>query len=145
VGVVKASSKVLGIVGSTMQWTFFFTPSYTKVLALVVDSAPFGSKVVVVCQGGGCPFHKRSLPIHKPKRCHRTSKHKCSPPPRSATVHLLARFRGHHLQVGARITIKVVRSHWIGKYYAFVMRARHAPKVQIACLAPGSSRPGVGC
>jgi adhesin/invasin len=145
VGVVKASAEVLGIVGSTMQWTFLFTPSYTKVLALVVDSAPFGSSVVIQCKGGGCPFTKRSLPVNKPKPCHRTSKHKCSPPSRSGTIHLLARFRGHHLQVGARIMVKVVRPHWIGKYYAFVMRARRAPQVQVACLAPGSSRPGVGC
>ena len=145
VGVVKASAKVLGIVGSTMQWTFLFTPSYTKVLALVVNSAPFGSRVVIQCKGGGCPFHKRSLPIHRPKPCHRTAKHKCSPSPKTATVHLLARFRGDHLQVGARIMIKVVRARWIGKYYGFVMRARRAPKIRVACLAPGSSRPGVGC
>jgi adhesin/invasin len=144
VGVVKASVKVLGIIGSTMQWTFFYTPSYTKVLALAVNSAPVGATVVLQCKGGGCPFAKRSMPVPKPKPCKKTSKHKC-PPKRSVTIHLMPRFHNHHLRVGAQIMVRVVRSHWIGKYYAFVMRARRAPKVQVECLAPGSSRPGVGC
>jgi hypothetical protein len=144
VGVVRASAKVLGIIGSTMQWTFFFTPTYTKVLALAVNSAPIGATVVVQCKGGGCPFAKRSLPVRKPKPCKRTSKRKC-PRKRSVTIHLMPRFHNHHLRVGARIMVRVVRSHWIGKYYSFVMRARQAPKIQVECLAPGSSRPGVGC
>jgi len=144
VGVVKGSAKVLGIIGSTMQWTFFYTPSYTKVLALAVNSAPIGATVILQCTGGGCPFAKRSMPVRKPKPCKRTSKHRC-PQKRSVTIHLMPRFHNHHLRVGARITVRVVRSHWIGKYYAFVMRARQAPKVQVECLAPGSSHPGVGC
>ncbi len=144
VGVVKAPAKVLGIIGSTMQWTFFYTPSYTKVLALAVNSAPIGATVILQCKGGGCPFAKRSMPVRKPKPCKRTSKHKC-PRKLSVTIHLMPRFHNHHLRVGARIMVRVVRSHWIGKYYAFVMRARQAPRVQVECLAPGSSRPGVGC
>jgi adhesin/invasin len=144
VGVVRASAKVLGIIGSTMQWTFFYTPSYTKVLALAVNSAPIGATVVLQCKGGGCPFAKRSLRVRKPKPCKRTSKHKCRQK-RSVTIHLMPRFHNHHLSVGARIMVRVVRSHWIGKYYSFVMRARQAPKVEVECLAPGSSRPGVGC
>jgi hypothetical protein len=144
VGVVKASAKVLGIIGSTMQWTFFFTPSYTKVLALAVNSAPIGATVILQCKGGGCPFAQRSMRVRKPKPCKRTSKHKC-PSKRSMTIHLMPRFHNHHLRVGARIMVRVVRSHWIGKYYAFVMRARQAPRVEVDCLAPGSSRPGVGC
>jgi hypothetical protein len=143
VGVVHASAKVLGIIGSTMQWTFFYTPSYTKVLALAVNSVPIGATVVLQCTGGGCPFAKRSLPV-RAKPCKRTSKHKC-PQKRSVTIHLMPRFHNHHLRVGARIMVRVVRSHWIGKYYSFVMRARQAPRVQVDCLAPGSSRPGVGC
>jgi hypothetical protein len=34
---------------------------------------------------------------------------------------------------------------YIGKYYSFTVRARQQPTVKIACLAPESSLPGVGC
>jgi len=144
---VKASRLVLGTVTSIMQWTFFYTPSYTKVLALVVNGAPVGAVVLIQCHGGGCPFAKRSVTVSKRRPCKFSRKHAC--PPRSfRTVDLIARFphlRNQHLQIGARVMVKIIRSRWIGKYYAFVMRARHAPRVEISCLAPGVSRPGVGC
>jgi len=144
---VKASRLVLGTVTSIMQWTFFYTPSYTKVLALVVNGAPVGAVVLIQCHGRGCPFAKRSVTVSKRRPCKFSRKHAC--PPRSfRTVDLIARFphlRNQHLQIGARVMVKIIRSRWIGKYYAFVMRARHAPRVEISCLAPGVSRPGVGC
>jgi hypothetical protein len=130
-----------GTVSSTMQWTFFFTPAYTKVLALVVNRAPVGSTVVVTCQGVGCPFAKRATRV---KRCKRTTTHKCSSRP-SATINLAAAFGAHRLQVGTRVNVKIIRLGWIGKYYLFTMRPARPPNVVIACLAPGATRPGVGC
>jgi hypothetical protein len=53
--------------------------------------------------------------------------------------------RKHRLYVGTQITVQVIRPRWIGKYYTFTMRAAQGPRIQIACLAPGATRPGVGC
>ena len=35
--------------GSSMEWMFFFTPTYTKVLQLMVDSVPTGATVLITC------------------------------------------------------------------------------------------------
>jgi adhesin/invasin len=143
---VKASRPVLGTISSLMQWTFFYTPSYTKVLALVVNGAPVGAAVLVQCHGRGCPFANRAITVARSKPCKPKAKH-CKPI-KSRTINLIAQFphlRNQHLRVGAQVLVKIVRSRWIGKYYAFVIRPRRAPRIKIACLAPGASRPGVGC
>jgi hypothetical protein len=111
-----------------MQWTFYFTPSYTTVVALQVQDAPAGAKVVVACTGKGCPFVKRTTAVATPK-----------------TVDLQPEFGQHHLHVGSRITVEVVRPGWIGKYYSFTVRSRRGPSIDIDCLAPGGARPGIGC
>jgi adhesin/invasin len=126
------------IVTATMHWSFFYTPTYTKVLALVANQAPVNGTVVVMCRGGGCPFAKRTTTI---KPCRRPSKHGC-PSPR---IDLTSRFRGHLLRAGARVTVRFIRTAWVGKQYQFSVRGGHAPRIQIACLAPQGTRPGVGC
>jgi hypothetical protein len=47
--------------------------------------------------------------------------------------------------VGAQIVITITRPQWIGKYYQFKVRRSHSPAIHIDCLAPGGSKPGVGC
>jgi Bacterial Ig-like domain (group 3) len=123
-----APIRILGTIISTMQWTFHYTPKYTTVLALVVNGAPVGATVLVQCHGGGCPFakHANAVTKHKP-------------------VNLMLSFRRKRLRAGTQITVELSRPHWIGKDYRFTMRARHAPRIQIDCLAPAGSRPGVGC
>lgn len=39
-----------------MEWTFYYTPSYTQVRALVVNAVPSGADVLVSCRGRACPF-----------------------------------------------------------------------------------------
>ncbi|MGH3422055.1 MAG: hypothetical protein ACRDOD_20970, partial [Streptosporangiaceae bacterium] len=53
--------------------------------------------------------------------------------------------QGHRLRVGAKVTVSITRTHWIGRYYSFSMRAHRGPRIRINCLAPGHSKPGVGC
>jgi adhesin/invasin len=144
VTVRKAPTRVLGTITSTMQWTFFFMPASTRVLAMVVNGAPVGASVVVDCQGRGCPFGRRSATVTRPKRCKPRPGHGC-PAQHPGTIDLAPLFSGHRLRVGAQVTVKIVRANWIGKYYAFVIRSGQAPSIRIACLAPGASRPGVGC
>lgn len=40
----------------TMQWTFHYTPAYTRVLSLAVNGVPTGARVLIACHGRGCPF-----------------------------------------------------------------------------------------
>jgi hypothetical protein len=135
-----------GTVNSTMQWSFHFTRSYTNVLALVINSASVGTSVVVKCQGGGCPFAKRSTMVHQGTRCPTNSKRKSKCTTRkSRRVDLESGFRGHRLRGGARVTIFLMRPQWVGKYYQFTIRTASAPRIRISCLAPGRTAPGVGC
>ncbi len=126
-----------------MHWTFFFSPSYTKVLALIVNNVPPGAIVIVGCHGRGCPFKSTTIAV-KATRCKATNKHNC-PVQRPVTMQLAGRFRARHLGVGTKITVQIVRKGWIGKYYGFTVLPRRGPSNKKGCLAPGSSRPGVGC
>jgi hypothetical protein len=110
----------------TMRWTFYYTPTYTEVLALVLNGAPAGATVLVTCHGRGCPF-TRHIAMIRPR------------------VDLTGVFQHHRLRAGARVTVAITRPGWTGKYYMFAMRAGHAPRVQLACLAPGRTHPGGGC
>jgi hypothetical protein len=144
VSVTELPVQVLGTIESTMQWRFGYTPAYTKVLMLAVNEVPAGATVLVRCDGVGCPFAKRTTVVSKRARCQGRHKQKCNADA-ARTNNLTSAFHSHRLDVGASITVEIIRSGWIGKYYRFVVRARRAPRIQITCLAPGASRPGVGC
>jgi len=143
---VTVRSISLGVVSSTMQWTFNVTPSYTGVLGLLIDSVSPGTNVLVRCHGRGCPFARQATTIRRSKRCVAESKGKvkCTEI-RSTNVDLESGFRRRRLREGAQIAIFLTRPQWIGKYYQFTIRAGAPPRIRIACLAPGSTAPGVGC
>ena len=132
----------LRAVASTMQWSFSFTPNYTTVLALAVRGASAAGFVVVKCHGKGCPFATHVAVLAKPKHCGRNGKPTC---PSSGIIGLAPAFKNRHLHVGAKITVWIRRPGWIGKSYTFLIRRGGPPGVQINCLAPGSTHPGVGC
>jgi hypothetical protein len=142
VSVIPVPVQVLGTITSTMQWSFLYTPVYTKVLTLVVNGASTGTTVLVKCHGRGCPYAKHARSVAGASRCGGRGKRKCPPHGR---IDLRGGFQGHRLYPGARITVMITRPGWIGKYYTFVVRARRGPSIQISCLAPGGTRPGVGC
>jgi len=139
---VTVRSVSLGVVSSTMQWSFRITPSYTRVLGLLINSVSAGTALVVRCHGQGCPFARQASTIRRSTRC--PTKGKCTTQ-RSRNVDLESEFRSRRLHNGVLITISLTRPQWIGKYYAFRIRAGAPPRIRIACLAPGSTAPGVGC
>ena len=146
VSVRRLPARARGTVTSTMRWTFYYTPAYTKVLALLVRHASAGMTVMVRCHGRGCPFAKHATAVTKSKSKSKptsvsTSKSTSAPP----TVDLVRSFRGHRLHAGARLSVALTRRDLIGKSYVFTIRAGHAPRVQIRCLAPGGTRPGAHC
>jgi hypothetical protein len=133
---------VTGEITARTSWTFRFTPTYTSVLGLTVTGLYEGSDVVLGCRGRGCPFRAEDFPVLRPKICP-PSRPALSCPPNN--FFLTKYFAGHRLAVGAQLTILISHPSYTGKYYSFTVRARKSPAVAIACLAPGSSLPGVGC
>jgi hypothetical protein len=125
-----------------MQWTFFFTPSYTKILNLVVVGVSRQALVLMTCQGRGCPFARRVATVPQKAGCAAKAKKKCPAP---GKVSLTRAFGKHHLAPGTRFTVAIVRSGWVGKFYRFTVRPKKGPRVEIACLAPGATRPGGAC
>ncbi len=127
---------------STMQWTFHYARSYTMVRALVVNGASLGATVLVDCHGRGCPFARRAIDVADSKDCSIKMRRMCSA---HGTVLITPGLENRHLGVGARITVAIMKPSWIGKYYGFTVEAGRGPRVQIACLAPGASRPSGDC
>jgi hypothetical protein len=140
----RVSAIRLRIIASKTNWVFQYTPTYAKILSLVVHQAPAGMTIVLNCHGAGCPFAAWSTAVASPTRCQRTKSRRCSAP-KSRTVDLSSRFRGHRLHPGTVVTVKLTRTLWIGKEYVFSTRAARAPRVKILCVVPGARRPGVGC
>ena len=131
-----------GTVTATMQWTFYYTPSYTKVLALTATGLSPGMPVVVRCHGEGCPFQVHTSDAPASNRCGQKHRAKCKPP---GTLDLAPPFRGRRLLVGTQITVEIRSPGGLGKYYEFTVRAGRGPLVQITCLAPGATGPGSSC
>jgi large repetitive protein len=133
---------ILGTIKSTMRWTFYYTPSYTKVIQLLVNKPSVGDSLIVKCAGRGCPFRQRVSDVTKSKRCGKGKKRKCQDP---VVANLTSTLAGHRLSVGTKLVVVISRTRWIARYYAFTVRARRGPRVVVSCLAPGHSKPGVGC
>jgi Bacterial Ig-like domain (group 3) len=129
---------------STMRWTFFVAPTYTRVLALLVQGA-LHTHVVVTCHGKGCPFPQRVRAVNR-KVCTRRVHGRCRQTKSSGgMLNVAPAFESRRLAVGTRIGVAITRPGWIGKYYAFTIRPGRAPRIGITCLPPGATRPGKGC
>jgi hypothetical protein len=132
-------------VDSSIRWSWGFTRHYATVKVLTVRGVPTGGFIELVCRGRGCPLaHSRSLTVGgvvpcRGRRCPKPSKRQGS------TFGLAGPFQGRHLGVGARISVSVLKAGWVGKQYVFTVRAGREPSEHVACLAPGSNKPGVGC
>jgi hypothetical protein len=119
---------VLGFVASTLQWTFGYHPTYSQVIFLKAFGIAPGTRVVVTCRGGGCPF----------KQLREAT-------PANGALDLLPAFRHRRLRAGSIITVRFMHPHWIGKYYSFTVRGGQPPIVDLSCLAVNGNAPGVGC
>jgi hypothetical protein len=132
-------------VEASMTWSFAWSKRYTIVRSLIAHAVPRGAYVEVSCKGRGCPFaHDRTATVAASKDCHgkKCLEHRVLEGP---TVSLASLFKGRHLGVGARISVSMIRSGWVGKSFVFTVRTESEPASQIACLAPGSNTPGRGC
>jgi hypothetical protein len=89
-------------------------------ISMLKVTAARNVNVYVRCEGSRCPIRRRA---RTPGR-----------------IRALERY----LSAGTRITIRVRRSGYVGKYVRIVIRAGKAPYRRDACVIPGSSRP-VSC
>jgi hypothetical protein len=140
-GAILVSVQTLGVLTSTLQWIFAFTPTYTTVASLLANGVSPGTRVIVMCNGHGCPFARRVSAQSGGVRCTPTGKHRCGRGP----IGIAGAFHRHRLTVGTRVIIEIRRPGWIGKFYSFLVRSGRGPRVRLSCLAPGLSKPGIGC
>jgi hypothetical protein len=127
---------------STMTWSFAREHRSVLVKSLVVKQIPEGAAVqTLTCIKARC----RAFTT----RPRRTVKRQCraghcrSVVKTSQSVDLSSHFRNQHLPTSAQITVRIAKPGWIGKVYVFSMKTPGSP--HIACLAPGGTRPGIGC
>ncbi len=128
-GAATVAVQALGTVNVAMQWSFYYTPAFTQVLALMVDGAPPRGNVLVWCHGNGCPFGRRAIPTGKATPCGPQGRRHCLSRGPIDLTHL---FRRSHLAPGTRIRVEIIKPGWIGKNYLFTVIARHGPIVRIS-------------
>jgi hypothetical protein len=95
------------------------------VLALAVKNLQAGSLVLVTCSGKGCPYAHKASSVKKS----------------GSTVNLAPRYSKRQLKPGTKITVYIVRTGWLGRYYSFKIRAKKAPQTSNGCLAVGTTKP----
>jgi streptogramin lyase len=139
--------KPFRVVSATMTWSFGWFHTYTVVESLMVHGLPgAGGFIEVACHGRGCPFtQQRFAPIVGRPSCHGskcTAKHRVQPQRDLSLTRLL---KNRHLGVGTSISVRVVKTGWIGRSFLFTMRASRSPLVQFACLDPGSIKTARRC
>jgi hypothetical protein len=135
-----ASDSLMSLV--TMQWTFRYAPTDTRVVALTVSGAPLGASVLIRCRGRGCAFGQHRQTVGAKRQC---GVHRRRPCRTGGVINLAPYFHQRSVPARARITVAVTRPLWTGKYYEFDLRPGRAPRVRISCLAPGAVRPGGPC
>jgi hypothetical protein len=126
-----------------MSWTFAYTPTGTRVVSLRLNGVNPGMSVRIICSGRGCPFRRHAFIARRSHPCRIVKGRRSCPG--AAPLALQKPFAQRILRPGTVITIEIIRAGWIGKVYRFKVGPGREPLVQISCLAPGSSRPGVGC
>jgi len=134
------------VVASAMTWNFSWAHRYTRVDSLIVRGVPSEGVVEVSCHGRGCAFARwLSSSVTQRSRCKRGRCAARRPTLAHGEVSLAALFAGRRLRVGARIVVMISRAGWMGKSFAFTIRANQPPRVQIACLGAGLSSSAGEC
>jgi hypothetical protein len=126
----------------SMTWAFALVShgTATTVSSMNIVSVPTKATLKLACAGHGCPSKSKSAAAVRPPQC---KGRKCHA--RSRNVDLTRLFRGRRLGVGSRITVTVTQRNTNGKAFVFAFRQAKLPKVQVGCLAPGSSKLNRGC
>ncbi len=109
--------------------------SYTTVLGLAVRDVPAGAAVEVRCSGP-----KRRAAKHVAYGCPYQAK-RFKPALSAHTVNLLKPFVKRRLLLKTRLEIRITAPAMIGRDVRYTVVAKHLPKQQALCLAPGAKGP----
>jgi hypothetical protein len=141
---IRCAYRVLGQINPSMFWSFTAGRSSTTVDSLTGADVPAAATVRMLCRGTGCPAASRTLKVSAGQACRGrrcAKRHK----PGTGTVNVTPLFHGRRLSPASVLTVAMTERSAIGKAFVFTIRSDRAPKVVIACLAPGSTVPGRGC
>jgi hypothetical protein len=141
-GGLTESAQPVGTIDASMQWRFLYARSDTRVLQLIVSRAPVGSRVLISCDGRGCPFRNREVAVPARVRCEQSERVSCA---NGRTVNLTQQISASRLRAHTRVTVRITHPGWTGKAYVFTVRAGLPPTVQIGCVAAGSDRIAANC
>jgi Putative metal-binding motif len=98
---------------------------FTLLRSLIVRNAPAGARIVLRCEGRGCPFDRARR---------RTV-------PRDLARMMLHRgFDGARLRTGTRLTLSITAQETIGRTYTYTVKRAALPDGRIVCRAPGARR-----
>jgi hypothetical protein len=95
---------------------------FTRLVALVVRNAPRGARIVLRCDGRGCP-------IGRPRR--RTVRRDLT------KVVLHSGFPRARLRPGARLRLSITAPETIGRIYTYTVERGALPDSRIVCRPPG--------
>ena len=115
----------LQVITAGVQSNFVSRARNTRIVRLRVLRAPQGSRVVVRCDGAGCPFKTRTRVVSaegKPLNLRRSLK-----------------LTG--LRAGATLELRILRDDAIGKVVRFRFRRGKLPTSENLCLRPGTTQP----
>jgi hypothetical protein len=96
----------------------------TTLTTFAVSRLKGGERVAISCRGKGCPAKGKVV--------------KSAPRGR---VSFMKPFRGRHLAVGAKVTVRMTKRGFIGRVTTATMRASKQPRITRLCLAPGRTKP----
>ncbi len=126
-------------------WRDKFSHRWTEFTSLIADGVPIGTHIRLSCRGRGCSFGHHGLTTSPATRCKRKRCRGKSRPKTGVTdVDLTSILHSGHLSVGTKLTITFTHSLYIGQVQTWTVGVS-GPQRRLACLAPGSTKPGKGC
>ena len=104
------------------QWAI--ASRYTRLLSLVVRTAPRGARITLTCSGRDCPI----------KRRRRTVSRDLQP------IVLHNGFRKRRLRAGTRLRLTITAAETVGRTSTYVVKRGALPTRKTVCRAPGEAR-----
>ena len=100
-------------------------PQFTLLRSLVVRNAPAGARIVLRCEGAGCPFDRaRRMTVRRAL----------------AKIVLHRGFGRARLRPGTRLRLSITARETIGRTYTYAVKRAALPESRIVCRAPGAKR-----
>jgi streptogramin lyase len=128
-----------------LRWEVEYSKRFTRFVELALRNAPTSGVARIRCDGGGCPFAKRTLELGAkriPCRLVACLRRRLA----VRNVYDVTKLFSHsRLSPGARLTITITSPGSLGKAFRVLTRSNREPTETIRCLAPGSVDKVVPC